>query len=379
MGAIGAPGKDEVSLIMALEFSLDSLAVVSVFVANAAVMVITIGTYWRMTRYEQSNHIHIVNALRETRDAGREMKIAAHELIRIAERGGVGGGGGGGLGPAELGQLDELMKLVRGLLDAYGSEDDGEDASPEPEARWPDSAHEMNSELMEQLRRSHRNEVDRLVAQRRRMQVELGLTRERLDDALKQLSASRHRGGSAGASPELQVLRQQLDGVRSQLQQAQDRQYLAETRAEKAERMNNKLQKELEEMALAPKAAAQNTQAPEMMKLLEREALMLREQLAEAERTIQKLRAELAALAANPPEHVDQQAVDEIRERLEREVEQLRGKIDDLQDALKRNQVEKEFIEDHYLKEAQKNEEARLEAEAAAAAMEFVGKTPGGR
>ncbi|WP_269633834.1 hypothetical protein [Pelomonas sp. BJYL3] len=365
---------------MALEFSLDSLAVVAVFVANAAVMVITIGTYWRMTRYEQSNHIHIVNALRETRDAGREMKIAAHELIRIAERGGVGGGGG--LGSAELGQLDELMKLVRGLLDAYGGQDEEAEAGDEPEVRWPDTAHEMSSELMEQLRRSHRNEVDRLVAQRRRMQVELGLTRERLDDALKQLSASRHRGGgggSAGGGPELQVLRQQLDGVRSQLQQAQDRQYLAETRAEKAERMATKLQKELEEMALAPKPAAQNNQAPEMMKLLEREALMLREQLAEAERTIQKLRAELAALAANPPEHADAQAVDEIRERLERELEQLRGKIDDLQDALKRNQVEKEFIEEHYLKEAQKNEEARLEAEATAAAMEFVGKTPGGR
>ncbi|MGM9512711.1 hypothetical protein ACS5PK_00470 [Roseateles sp. DB2] len=364
---------------MALEFSLDSLAVVAVFVANAAVMVITIGTYWRMTRYEQSNHIHIVNALRETRDAGREMKIAAHELIRIAERGGVGGGGG--LGAAELSQLDELMKLVRGLLDAYGGEDAAEEGD-EPEVRWPDSAHEMSSELMEQLRRSHRNEVDRLVAQRRRMQVELGLTRERLDDALKQLSATRHRGGGgggAGGGPELQVLRQQLDSVRSQLQQAQDRQYLAETRAEKAERMTAKLQKELEEMALAPKGAAQNNHGSEMMKLLEREALMLREQLAEAERTIQKLRAELAALAANPPEHADPQAVDEIRERLEREVEQLRGKIDDLQDALKRNQVEKDFIEEHYLKEAQKNDEARLEAEAAAAAMEFVGKTPGGR
>lgn len=364
---------------MALEFSLDSLAVVSVFVANAAVMVITIGTYWRMTRYEQSNHIHIVNALRETRDAGREMKIAAHELIRIAERCGVGGGGGG-LGSAELSQLDELMKLVRGLLDAYGGQDDAED-SDEPEVRWPDSAHEMSSELMEQLQRSHRNEVDRLVAQRRRMQVELGLTRERLDDALKQLSATRHRGGgaSSGGGPELQVLRQQLDSVRSQLQQAQDRQYLAETRAEKAERMSTKLQKELEEMALAPKGGAQNNHGSEMMKLLEREALMLREQLAEAERTIQKLRAELAALAAHPPEHADPQAVDEIRERLEREVEQLRGKIDDLQDALKRNQVEKDFIEEHYLKEAQKNDDARLEAEAAAAAMEFVGKTPGGR
>ncbi len=373
---------------MALELSLDSLAVVSVFVANAAVMVITIGTYWRMTRYEQSNHIHIVNALRETRDAGREMKIAAHELIRVAERGGLvgGGGGGGSLGADDVRQLDELMKLVRGLLDAYGAQDDdGDAAADEAEARWPDSAHEMSSELMEQLRRSHRNEVDRLVAQRRRMQVELGLTRERLDDAIKQLSASRHRGGGGGAGgPELQVLRQQLDSVRTQLQQAQDRQYLAETRADKAERMNAKLQKELEELALAPKPAAQNAQAPEMMKLLEREALMLREQLAEAERTIQKLRAELAALAANPPEHVDAQAVDAIRERLEREVEQLRGKIDDLQDALKRNQVEKDFIEEHYLKEAQKNDEARqsearLEAEAAAAAMEFVGKTPGGR
>ena len=375
---------------MALEFSLDSLAVVSVFVANAAVMVITIGTYWRMTRYEQSNHIHIVNALRETRDAGREMKIAAHELIRVAERGGlVGGGGGGSLGADDVRQLDELMKLVRGLLDAYGAQDDegaaADDADDADDARWPDSAHEMSSELMEQLRRSHRNEVDRLVAQRRRMQVELGLTRERLDDALKQLSASRHRGGGSAASgPELQVLRQQLDSVRTQLQQAQDRQYLAETRAEKAERTNAKLQKELEELALAPKPAAQNAHAPEMMKLLEREALMLREQLAEAERTIQKLRAELAALAANPPEHVDEQAMDEIRERLEREVDQLRGKIDDLQDALKRNQVEKDFIEEHYLKEAQKNDEARqnearLEAEAAAAAMEFVGKTPGGR
>lgn len=357
---------------MALEISLEGLAAVSLFVVNAVVVVVSIGTYWRMTRYEQSNHLHIVNALRETRDAGREMKIAARELIRVAERaeqsrtGGGGGGGGGGLSAADQEALRELPGLVRMLINTYGmdSDDEADDAGSE-RLIWPDTAKDMNQETLDQLKRSHRNEVDRMLAQRRRLQMELGRARERLEENARVLNSFRSRTSqSLQSQAELSGTRQQLEQTRANMQQLQDKLAQMETRADKAERNVARLQRDLEEAALmpgdaTPAAKAQNEQASrDALRTLEREAQAQREQLAEAERTIQKLRRDLEVLATNPPDHGDDHPHtpehDEARAKLEKEVEQLKARVDDLQDALRRNVVEKEFIEEHYLAETQK-------------------------
>lgn len=350
---------------MALELSLDGLAAVSLFVANVVVGVVSIGTYWRMTRYEQSNHLHIVNALRETRDAGREAKIATRELLRMVER--QEQGRGAALQAADLEALRELPQLLRLLLEGGGRE--GEDAGQEPVQRlhWPDTVQELNQESLDQLKRSHRNEVDRMLAQRRHLQMELAGARERLEENARVLNSFRSRTSqSLQSQVELSGARQQLEQTRANMLQLQDKLAQMETRADKAERNVARLQRDLEEAALrpgeaTPAAQAQTEQASrDALLTLEREAQAQRDQLADAERTIQKLRRDLEILAADPPEHGGGSAAepgqDQERTRLEAEVEQLKARVDDLQDALHRNVVEKEFIEEHYLAETRKRQ-----------------------
>ncbi|WIV99519.1 hypothetical protein [Kinneretia aquatilis] len=349
-----------------MELTVEGVAAVSLFLANVVVIIVVIATYWRMTRYEESNHIHIVNALRETRDAGREMKIAAHELMRVAEgRGGAVNSNFGGAQAPDMHLLSELPEMVRTLINSYGMDTAADRAQREADREpWPAHAHEMNAEQMERLKRSHRNEVDRLLAQRQRVQVELGRTRERLEESLRQISSLRARTGGGGGnasgtdSAELASTRQRLEQLRGQVQQAQERASGFELRAERAERTAARLQRELEDLALGgsaeASAASSGSEAPPnaaAIKALEREAQAQREQLATAERTIQKLRHDLEVLSADPPAHDEpvDEAVLETKAKLEKEIEKLKGRIEELEDSLKRNLVEKGFIEQHYL------------------------------
>ena len=371
-----------------MELTVEGIAGVSLFLANIVVIIVVIATYWRMTQYEESNHIHIVNALRETRDASREAKIASHELMRVAEgRGGSGGGAFGGGMPPDLQALNELPQLVRSLINNYGMDSAADREQREAEREpWPAHANEMDQEKMERLKRSHRNEVDRLLAQRQRVQMELGRTRERLEESLRNQSHGRARPGaaSAGDAGELAAAKQRLEQLRGQVTQAQERATSFEIRAERAERTSARLQRELEDLALrgpseAPQGAAAADAPPSAsaIKALEREAQAQREQLATAERTIQKLRHDLEVLSADPPGHDEppDEAVVETRAKLEKEIEKLKGRIEELEDSLKRNLVEKGFIEQHYLDVTAKERnpgqalvDAMTEASAAASA-----------
>ncbi|MDT8999282.1 hypothetical protein RQP53_08400 [Paucibacter sp. APW11] len=344
---------------MALDLTLESLAAVSLFVVNAAVVIVAVGTYWRMTRYEQSNHIYIVNALREVRDSGREMKIAAHELMRVAERGGISRHAG----PVDvdLKGLEELPDLIRKLLDSYGidADDDDPDADEESRPEWPETPAGMSPELLEQLKRSHRNEVDRLLAQRRRMQMELGRTRERLDENTRLLNTFRARTGqNMNSQADLQAAKQRLENANAQLQQLRDKLELSESRAATAERAAARLQRDLEELAIAPHGGGAMERSEEgasraELKQLKTENADLRDRLANADRQLEKLRADLEVLSADPPE--SHGPTETASEELQRELEQLKSRYEDLQDTLKRSLVEKDFIEDRFLAETQKN------------------------
>ncbi|MCV2367351.1 coiled-coil domain-containing protein [Roseateles oligotrophus] len=354
-----------------MNLTLESLAALSLFLANVIVIIVVIATYWRMTRYEESNHIHIVNALRETREAGRAMKSASNELMRVAERG-LGAGGGvaaGNLSPADVRGLTELPLLMRQLLNTFGMEAGSTAAQQESERLpWPEHASDMNEESLEALKRSHRNEVERMVAQRRRVQVELAQARERLEESSRLLNSFRSRTSQTlNDQAEINAARQRAEQARTQMQQWQEKHGMAETRAERAERTAARLQRELETLALNPDTVAVSAGEaaaadPGALKKLEREAKAQREQLAEAGETIEKLRRDLAVLSADPPQHDDAEAahpsdLDEARSRLEKEIEQLNGRVEELEDSLHRNLVEKNFIEEHYLAETRKQRE----------------------
>jgi hypothetical protein len=367
-----------------MSLTLESLAALSLFLANVIVIIVVIGTYWRMTRYEESNHIHIVNALRETREAGRAMKSASNELMRVAERGlGTGGHGGGDhLSPADLRGLNELPLLMRQLLNTFGMDHSADASKESPDhLPWPEHASDMNEESLEALKRSHRNEVERMVAQRRRVQLELAHARERLEESSRLLNNFRTRTSQTlNDQAEINAARQRAEQARAQMQQWQEKHGMAETRAERAERTAARLQRELETLALNPDAPDAPTGVamavdPGALKKLEREAKAQREQLADAAETIEKLRRDLAVLSADPPQHEGEEVeqnqasdLDDARKRLEKEIEQLNGRVEELEDSLHRNLVEKNFIEEHYLAETRKQREEEVVAQEASAA-----------
>ncbi|MCV2354954.1 hypothetical protein LNV09_12390 [Paucibacter sp. B2R-40] len=375
-----------------MSLTLENLAALSLFLANVIVIIVVIATYWRMTRYEESNHIHIVNALRETREAGRAMKSASNELMRAAERGLGSGGSGGGdpLSPADMRGLTELPLLMRQLLNTFGMEH-GADAGKEGPDRlpWPEHASDMNEEGLEALKRSHRNEVERMVAQRRRVQLELAQARERLEESSRLLNNFRSRTSQTlNDQAEINAARQRAEQARTQMQQWQEKHGMAETRAERAERTAARLQRELETLALNPQAAAAPSAAvaaadPGALKKLEREAKAQREQLAEAGETIEKLRRDLAVLSADPPQHDGDASeqnqpsdLEDARKRLEKEIEKLNGRVEELEDSLHRNLVEKNFIEEHYLAETRKQREEEAAALAAGLAAQETSIQP---
>lgn len=367
-----------------MSLTLESLAALSLFLANVIVIIVVIATYWRMTRYEESNHIHIVNALRETREAGRAMKSASNELMRVAERsGGPGGPGGSNHAlPADLRALTELPLLMRQLLNTFGMDPGSADSAKDgpDHLAWPEHVSDLNEEGLEALKRSHRNEVERMVAQRRRVQLELAQARERLEESSRLLNNFRSRTSQTlNDQTEINASRQRAEQARVQAQQWQEKHGMAETRAERAERTAARLQRELETLALNPDVAAAPAAAalasdPGALKKLEREAKAQREQLAEAGETIEKLRRDLAVLSADPPQHEGEEGgagaqnmpsdLDEARKRLEKEIEKLNGRVEELEDSLHRNLVEKNFIEEHYLAETRKQREDGGEPEA---------------
>ncbi|MDN3546117.1 hypothetical protein QWZ02_16795 [Kinneretia asaccharophila] len=334
-----------------MEIGAEGVAAVSLFLANVIVIIVAIGTYWRMTRYEENNHVHIIKALLETREAGREMKAAARELLRAAERAGASGPGQGGsqgafgapLSAADLRALSELPQLVRQLLavsdlahergDVPGEWGEGPEPLPPPER-----AQEMSQEQLEALKLSHRKEVERILAQRRRVQAELMEARERLEESSRLLNSFRTRAAqSLSDKAELKAVRE---------------------RAERAESVAAKLQRDMDDLLRSSRTAAGRLAAPDAQTLrqMEQEAQAQREQLAEAARTIETLRAQLEALGADAPQQDEfrQSANEAAREQLEREIEKLNQRVEELEDSLRRNLVEKSFIEDHYLKEAQR-------------------------
>lgn len=356
-----------------MNITMSQAAEITLFVTNAVVMIISIGTYWRMTRYEQSNHLHIVNALRETRDAGLEMKVAAHELMRTAA-GGHGGGGTTNFGPNDLQSLEELTQLVRQLLESRQLWSGGADPDHLPDeheamVHWPSHAKDMSNDLMNQLQQRHKNEVDRLLAQRRRTQQELDSTRERLEEINKLLNAMRLRVAQH-AQVDVNGLKSKLENTRHQVQELQSQLDAAKMRALEAETKLARAQQN----AGAGSKEADKAQA-EQFKAMADEVAHRQAQLAEANKTIAKLRDDLHTLASAPEQASESEEWRQARSQMEREIAQLKTRTDELEDALKRNLVEKDFIEEHYLKEARKN---RLDEAAALPSTQKPPSTPAG-
>lgn len=191
---------------MAIE--LESIASIGVLVANAVFIIVSVATYLRMNAHEQSRQNFIVRALKDTREAGREMKAVARDLARLmerAERARVWQNKGIAAAPTALGPLDDEVPF--------------EEPEPNLERLRPlDSLAGMTNEAYAEWQRLHQVELDRVLSQRRRLQSDLAAAQARQLETDKLISSLRLRNDQALRE------RQLLKKAQAELDQAQERQ-----------------------------------------------------------------------------------------------------------------------------------------------------------
>lgn len=211
--------------------NLESLASVGVLAANGCFMVIAVAGYLKMNAHELRRQQYIHHALAESRDAGLQLKGAAHELMRMMER-------------AERAVTWQRQPLQGHQAPSFELDE------PEPDAerlRALDSLEGVNAQTYEEWRRLQEVELERLLSQRRRLLSELEATRKRADDAERQAGRSRAEQGLQQRS-QIKSLQDQLQQCQTLLGDCKNMLKHAEQRAEAAEGENQATRGELDRL-----------------------------------------------------------------------------------------------------------------------------------
>jgi hypothetical protein len=273
--------------------------VVAVIACNVLFLALCTYMAWRMlthmrdtqadlSAYANSLKAHAGRMNRNAEDALGVFGDVKRELGKLIEtaRGGIGGGRGRSNELADPYQQWAARdpKALNRLIDQQGS--------------ILDEVAKVDALNFEEWRRSKQVELERLLQQKQRVQQDFERLRQAHDEATRKLRDQELKGQQAQrAAAQAGALRDELNGMRQQLQHAQARAYAAEQAARNGTA-------EAAEASSDPDTLAQAARAKE-----------LAAQLAEAEAD---------------------------RQRLRRQLEQI-------QDSLKRTLTEKAFIEDRFL------------------------------
>lgn len=279
--------------------SLVDLGVVAVILCNVLFLALCTGMAWRMlshmrdsqadlSAYANSLKAHAGRMNRNAEDALGVFGDVKRELGKLIEtaRGGVGGGRGRNHELADPYQqwAAHDPKALNRLIDQQGD--------------MLSEVSKVDARNFDEWRRSNQGELERLLQQKQRVQQEFERLRQAHDEALRKLRDQELKGQQAQrAAAQAGALRNELNDMRQQLQQAQARAYAAEQTARSGTG------------EAAPAGSNPDT-------------------LAQASR-VKDLAAQLAESEAD-------------RQRLRRQLQQI-------EDNLKRTLTEKAFIEDRFM------------------------------
>ncbi|HSW08552.1 hypothetical protein [Aquabacterium sp.] len=298
---------------------LVNLAVAVVFISNALILILLVYMLIRILGQTEQTREMMVGAARELNDSARVVRDAGYKIGDALR--GAGGGGSGGFGSAPavtatpvagIEMLDKLNHMMEEMSNQGGADTDKALADIR---RMMENLAGMEPAKLADWQRKHKTELDQVMAQHNRLAAETEQMRQRLHDAHRIIQELRRVNKAAEAAGHtVEQLRGEMGKQQQILDRAKERIRIAETRAEA-------LKADVERLSLANPAGAAENEA------------------------LNEARRKLAEVSNERDAHVRE--------------------LDVLKDAMQRTLVEKDFIEEHFLRL-----DGSRSADAAAAAAE---------
>jgi hypothetical protein len=284
---------------------LVNLAVAVVFVSNAIILILLVYMLVRILGQTEQTREMMVSASRELNDSARVVRDAGYKIVD-ALRGGFGGGA-----PVERAVQAVIPTPVAGieLLDKLNQMMEEMQAAPGTEStekalvdirRMMEGLKSLDASKLGEWQRKHQHDLENLVAQRDKLVSETEAMRRRLHEAhriIVELRAANKIAEEKGHTVE--ALRGEVAKHQQIIERAKERVRVAEQKAEA-------LAADVEQLAAANPGGAADNEA------------------------LKEARRKLAEVSAERDEHA--------------------AELDSLKHAMQRTLVEKEFIEEHFLR-----------------------------
>ncbi|WP_284620341.1 hypothetical protein [Aquabacterium humicola] len=284
---------------------LVNLAVAVVFVSNAIILILLVYMLVRILGQTEQTREMMVSASRELNDSARVVRDAGYKIVD-ALRGGFGGGA-----PAERAVQAVIPTPVAGieLLDKLNQMMEEMQAAPSTEStekalvdirKMMEGLKGLDASKLGEWQRRHQADLESIVAQRDKLVSESETMRRRLNEAhriIVELRAANKIAEEKGHTVE--ALRGEVAKHQQIIERARERVRVAELKAEA-------LAADVEQLAAANPGGAADNEA------------------------LKEARRKLAEVSAERDEHATE--------------------LDNLKHAMQRTLVEKEFIEEHFLR-----------------------------
>lgn len=282
-----------------------NLAVAVVFVSNAIILILLVYMLVRILGQTEQTREMMVGASRELNDSARVVRDAGYKIVD-ALRGGFGGGA-----PAERAVQAVIPTPVAGieLLDKLNQMMEEMQAAPSTEStekalvdirKMMEGLKGLDASKLGEWQRRHQADLESIVAQRDKLVSESETMRRRLNEAhriIVELRAANKIAEEKGHTVE--ALRGEVAKHQQIIERARERVRVAELKAEA-------LAADVEQLAAANPGGAADNEA------------------------LKEARRKLAEVSAERDEHATE--------------------LDNLKHAMQRTLVEKEFIEEHFLR-----------------------------
>ncbi|NRF69062.1 hypothetical protein HLB44_18875 [Aquincola sp. S2] len=284
---------------------LVNLAVAVVFVSNAIILILLVYMLVRILGQTEQTREMMVGASRELNDSARVVRDAGYRIVD-ALRGGFSGSGGGGGGNssvlptpvAGVELLDKLNQMMEEMSAAPGSE--GTERALVDIRKMMESLSAIDPSKLAEWQRKHKGDLESVMAQRDKLLTESEAMRRRLHEAHRIILDLRAANKAAEAQGHtVEALRGEVAKHQQILERAKERVRVAELKADA-------LTADVERLAAANPAGAAENEA------------------------LKEARRKLAEVAAERDLHASE--------------------LDNLKHAMQRTLVEKDFIEEHFLR-----------------------------
>jgi DNA repair exonuclease SbcCD ATPase subunit len=281
---------------------LVNLAVAVVFVSNAIILILLVYMLVRILGQTEQTRDMMIGASRELTDSARVVRDAGYKIVD-ALRGGFSNSAPNApptvtaTPVAGIEMLDKLNTMMEEMSQHGGADTDRQLADIR---RMMESMSQVDPSKIAEWHRKHKADLEHTLQQRDKLAAETEQMRQRLMEAHRIITELRKANKAAEAQGHtVEALRGELGKHQQILERAKERVRMAEQKAEQ-------LTADVERLSAANPAGAAENEA------------------------LKEARRRLAEVSAERDEHARE--------------------LDDLKDAMQRTLVEKDFIEEHFLR-----------------------------